>query len=121
MPFKRWTLGLGALVVALVAIFGWPDILAALHGARPANVRKLYALRREIPQGLARAELLRILASVHEPIRVTWKSPEKVLVWVPTGFMEQVYLEVSIAENRVQHADIRDDEGQLLQNAPPGF
>ena len=113
-------LAAGVAVVSAIVV-GWPDILAFVNGARPANVHVLYAIRGAVQPGMSRDTLEEVMSKTKAPVRAMWKSRDELMVWVPVGFMESVYLQVYLAGDAVAHARIRSDSGEVVPGAPSDF
>jgi hypothetical protein len=106
--------------LAAVAVIGGPDMMAYVSGARPANRKQLYRIRQGLSEGMTREELERLITA-NSAVRAKWSSQDRVVLSVPTGFLEKAFLEIEVAQNHVVHGRVRGYDGRTIQDAPPDF
>ena len=120
MRLRRTALRIAVGVLGIM-LLGWPDILAFVNGARLSNVDLLYDARGALRPGTSRDSLNAMVSATKPPIRTLWRSRDELLLWVPVGFMESVYLQVFLTSDAVAHARIRGDGGDTMTGAPADF
>jgi hypothetical protein len=121
---RRGWLALLVVVTSILGLAAMPDVMSWWRGVSPENRHDIYAIREALRPGMTREQLDEVLGrEASDLVRYKWKSSDRLMVWVPVGFLSANYLYVDLMADRVVHAQIRGDSGNqdLLPDAPPDF
>ena len=110
-----------ALALGVLLVVAWPDVLAFMHGARPENKNRIYALRQALMPGMHTTNVVEVVERFGAPHKRTWLSPDRLVVSTPVGFLEDVTVELEFSQGRLVHARVRDDRGHVPPDAPKDF